>query len=56
MSDRASKTLAEASLSGEHRIYDTISKYNKVFLITFYYYDYKRRSKKKPKINNILFR
>jgi hypothetical protein len=36
MSDRASKALAEASLPGEPRIYDTRSKCNRVPLAIFY--------------------
>ncbi|TVY81306.1 hypothetical protein LSUE1_G009712, partial [Lachnellula suecica] len=45
ISDRASKSLAEASLPGEPRIYNTRSKRSGVPLITLYYRDYKRRSK-----------
>jgi hypothetical protein len=46
MSDRASKTLAEASLPGEPRTYDTRSKRNKVPLTIFYYRDHRRPSRK----------
>jgi hypothetical protein len=45
MSDRASKALAEASLPGEPRIYNIISKCNRVLLTTLYHCNYKRRSK-----------
>jgi hypothetical protein len=45
MSDRASKALVEASLPGEPRTYDTISKRSGVPLTTLYYRYYGRRSK-----------
>jgi hypothetical protein len=55
MSDRASKALAEASLPGESRTYDTISKRSGVPLTTFYYRDHGRPSKEegpKPAISH----
>jgi hypothetical protein len=45
MSDRASKALAEASLPGEPRIYDTRSKRSGVPLTTLYYRDHRRPSR-----------
>ncbi len=45
MSDRASEALAEASLLGEARTYDAISKRSGVPLTTLYYRDRGRRSK-----------
>jgi len=45
MSDRASKALAEASLPGEPRTYDTILKHSGVPLTTLYHRHYRRRSK-----------
>ena len=45
MSDRASKALIEASLPGEPRIYDAISKRSGVLLSTLYYRDYRRPSR-----------
>jgi hypothetical protein len=44
MSDRASKALAEASLPGYRRIYDTRSKRSGVPLTTLYYRDHGRSS------------
>jgi hypothetical protein len=43
MSDRASKALVEASLPGEPRTYDAISKRSGVPPSTLYYRDYGRR-------------
>ena len=45
MSDRASKALAEASLPGEPRTYNTRSKRSGVPLTTLYYRDHGRRSR-----------
>ena len=45
MSDRASEALAEASLPGEPRIYDAISKRSGVPLFTLLYRAHRRRSK-----------
>jgi hypothetical protein len=45
MSDRASKALAEASLPGEPRTYDTRSKRSGVPLTTLYYRDHGRPSR-----------
>jgi hypothetical protein len=45
MSDRASKTLAEASLPGEPRTYDATSKRSGVPLTTLYHRHHGRRSK-----------
>ncbi len=45
MSDRASEALAEASLSGEARTYDAISKRSGVPLTTLYHRDRGRRSR-----------
>ena len=45
MSDRASKALAEASLPGEPRTYDAISKRSGVPLTTLYHRYHRRRSK-----------
>jgi len=45
MSDPASKALAEASLPGEPRTYDAISKRSRVPLTTLYYRNHGRRSK-----------
>jgi len=45
MSDRASKALAEASLPGEPRIYNAISKRSGVLLSTLFYRNYRRRSR-----------
>jgi len=58
MNDRASKALADASLPGEPRIYDAMSKRSGVPLITLYHRDYERRfgKKKRPKANSISFR
>lgn len=44
MSDRASKALAEASLPGEPRTYDAISKRSGVPLSTLYHRDHERPS------------
>ena len=55
MSDRASKAVIEASLPGEPRIYDAISKRSRVPLTTFYHRNHRRRSKEeKAQANNIL--
>jgi hypothetical protein len=45
MSDRASKALVEASLPGEPRTYDAISKRSGVPSSTLYYRDHGRRSR-----------
>ena len=45
VSDRASKALAEASLPGEPRTYDAISKRSGVPLTTLYHRHHGRRSK-----------
>ena len=45
MGDCTSKALAEASLPGEPRTYDTISKRSRVPLTTLYHRHYRRRSK-----------
>jgi len=45
VSDRASKALAEASLPGEPRTYDAISKRSGVPLTTLYHRHHRRRSK-----------
>ena len=52
MSDRASKALAEASLPGEPRTYDTTSKRSGVPLTTLYYHDH-GREKRRLKANCI---
>jgi hypothetical protein len=45
MSDRASKALVGASLLGEPRIYDAISKRSGVPSSTLFYRDHSRRSR-----------
>jgi len=45
MSDRASKALVEASLPGEPRTYDAISKHSGVPPSTLHYRDHGRRSR-----------
>jgi hypothetical protein len=47
MSDRASIALAEASLPGEPRTYDAISKCSGVPPTTLYHRDHERPSKEK---------
>lgn len=47
MSDRASKALAEDSLPGEPRTYDTILKRTEVPLTTLYHRRHGRRSREK---------
>jgi hypothetical protein len=47
MSDRASRALADASLPGEPRTYDAISKRTGVPAATLYHRDHGRPSKEK---------